>query len=97
MATRVSACWEPLRDEDVVGVRRQPAGAEAGRRSPPAAAGSPSVVEYCSVRPGVPQRIVERAARSPSASKSSGAGRPPANEMTPGPLGQREDLAHREP
>ena len=45
-------------------------------------AGSPSVVEYCSVAGEA--SAAANASASPARSKSSGAGRPPANETTPG-------------
>ena len=48
-------------------------------------AGSPSVVEYCSVRPtALSCSAAANATRVPGPSNSSGAGSPPAKEMTPG-------------
>jgi hypothetical protein len=48
-------------------------------------AGSPSVVEYCSARVASgPAITAAKAAPSPSTSNVSGAGRPPASEITSG-------------
>ena len=81
-ATSVSACWEPVRT-----AARRPGGGKARATQSRAAiaarnAGSPSVVEYLQRR-GRGQRGGERLGQ-PRAIEDSGAGRPPANETTPG-------------
>jgi len=80
----VSACWEPLvisSSSACVGRPRTVSRAATAARS----AGSPSVVEYWSVRPTTAScSAAAKAARVPGPSNSSGAGRPPANEITPG-------------
>jgi hypothetical protein len=48
-------------------------------------AGSPSVVEYCKTRPAESSaKTAANASRRPTTSNSSGAGRLPANDTTPG-------------
>ena len=83
VAASVSACCEPLRDEHVVGLGRQPARGQPRRDRGAQRPGRPrwSSTAACGRRVG--ERVGERRA-SPTASNSSGAGRPPANEITPG-------------